>query len=240
LSRDVGEVLVRHLGLFGSLSDGDKDALMSVKGEVRDLEAGEDVLTDGERPTYSVVVIAGLLQRYTLAPDRKRQIHSFYLSTDTPSLEAIHIGVMDNNLGALTPSRVGLVPLPELHRIMDLRPNVLGLIWRETLVQAAILRAWLMRNSRLLPDGKMAHLFCEIMTRAKAAGFVPDDTCDLPVTHEDIGDALGMASVHVNRTLTMLRDAGLADLHAGRLTVFDWPRLVEVAEFDPSYLHLLR
>jgi hypothetical protein len=38
---------------------------MSVKGEVRDLEAGEDVLTDGECPAYSVVVIAGLLQRYT-------------------------------------------------------------------------------------------------------------------------------------------------------------------------------
>ena len=86
----------------------------------------------------------------------------------------------------------------------------------------------------------MAHLFCEIMTRAKAAGLAPDDTCDLPVTHEDIGDALGMASVHVNRTLTMLRDAGLADLHAGRLTVLDWPRLVEVAKFDRSYLHLLR
>jgi CRP-like cAMP-binding protein len=123
---------------------------------------------------------------------------------------------------------------------MDLRPNVLGLIWRETLVQAAILRAWLMRNSALLPDGKMAHLFCEIVTRAKPAGLARNGTCNLPVTHEDIGDALGMASVHVNRTLTMLRDAGVADLHAGRLTVLDWPRLVDAAEFDPSYLHLLR
>ncbi len=62
MTRDVGEVLVRHLGLFGSLPDGDKDALMSVKGEVRDLGAGEDVLTNGERPAYSVVIIAGLLQ----------------------------------------------------------------------------------------------------------------------------------------------------------------------------------
>jgi CRP-like cAMP-binding protein len=110
LTRDIGEVLVRHLGLFGSLSDEEKEALLSVKGEVRDLEPGEDILTDGERPTYSVVVIAGLLQRYTLAPDRKRQIHSFYLSTDTPSLEAIHIGVMDNNLGALTRSRAASCP----------------------------------------------------------------------------------------------------------------------------------
>jgi CRP-like cAMP-binding protein len=240
MTGEIGDVLIRHLGLIGELSDDDKDALASAKGEVRDIEAGEDVLTDGERPAYSVVVIGGLLQRYTLGPQDKRQIHSIYLPTDTPSLEAVHIGVMDNNLGALAPSRVGLVPLPELQRIMDLRPNVLGLIWRETLVQAAILRAWLMRNSRLLPDGQMAHLFCEMLTRAKAAGLTRDNTCDLPLSHDDLGDALGMATVHVNRTLTMLRAAGFAELHSGRLTVLDWERLVEVSEFDPSYLHLRR
>ena len=141
MTREIGEVLVRHLGLIGELSAEDEEALLSVRGQIRDLQRGEDVLTDGERPAHSVVVIDGLLQRYTVGPQGKRQIHSFYIPTDTPSLEAVHIGVMDNNLGALTPTRVGLVPLPELHRMMGLRPNVLSLIWRETLVQAAILRA---------------------------------------------------------------------------------------------------
>jgi hypothetical protein len=38
----------------------------------------------------------------------------------------------------------------------------------------------------------------------------------------------------------MLRTAGSADFRGGRLTVADWERLVDVAAFDPSYLHLRR
>src|SRR5829696_6672666 len=95
---------------------------------------------------------------------------SFYLPTDTPCLETLHIGVMDNNLGAVAPSRIGLVPHPELFRVMDARPNVLALIWRETLIQASTFREWLMRNSQKLAHVQTAHFFCEIMTRARAAG----------------------------------------------------------------------
>jgi CRP-like cAMP-binding protein len=178
-----------------------------------------------------------MLQRYTLTPQGNRQIHSLYIPTDTPCLEATHIGVMDNNLGAIAPSSVGLVPLAELFRVMEAHPNLTTMFWRETLIQASILRAWLMRNSQMLAHGQMAHLFCEIMLRAKAAGLARDDTCGLPITQEDLGDALGLTTVHVHRTLTMLRTADLVEFREGRLAVKDWQQLVEIAEFDPSYLH---
>jgi CRP-like cAMP-binding protein len=202
------------------------------------LTRGEDVLTDGERPPHSVVVISGALQRYTLGPDGQRQIHSLYLPTDTPCLEAIHIIVMDNNLGAIAPSRVGLVPIPELLRVMETRPNLNSLMWRETLVQASILRAWLMRNSQTQGHERMAHLFCEMFVRARAAGLAQHDTCDLPITQEDLGDALGLSVVHVNRTLMLLRSTGAMEFRRGRLTVLNWDQLVDIAEFDGSYLHL--
>ena len=234
----IGETFILHLGLIGHLSEEDKQALLSLEGEIRDLKRGEDVLQDGERPPHSVVVISGLLQRYTLGPEGQRQIHSFYLPTDTPCLEAIHIGVMDNNLGALAPTRVGLVPIPELLRVIEAHPNLNALMWRETLVQAAILRAWLMRNSQTQGHERMAHLFCEIMTRAKAAGLAKEDTCDLPITQEDLGDALGLSLVHVNRTLMLLRTTGSVEFRGGKLTVRNWEQLVEIAEFDGSYLHL--
>ena len=235
----IGEIFIKHLELFGRLSGEDKDALRAIDGEVREFKRGEDILLEGERPTQSVVVFSGLLQRYTISPEGKRQIHSFYLPTDTPCLETLHIGVMDNTLGALAASRIGLVAHPQLFKIMDSHPNVLALFWRETLIQAAMFREWLMRNSQMLAHAQMAHLFCEIMTRARAAGLVRDDTCDLPITQEDLADALGMTSVHVNRTLMVLRTGGLVEFRGGRLTVTDWDRLVEIAEFDPSYLHLV-
>ena len=63
----------------------------------------------------------------------------------------------------------------------------------------------------------MAHLFCETYVRADAAGLVSKGSCDLPVTQENLGEALGLTAVHVNRTLQLLRRLGLVDLKLGRL-----------------------
>ena len=85
---------------------------------------------------------------------------------------------------------------------------------------------------------RMAHLFCELVTRLGAVGLAPDLTCDLPMTQPELADALGITSVHVNRTVRDLRAAGLIALRGRRLTVNDWAGLQEAAEFDPTYLHL--
>jgi CRP-like cAMP-binding protein len=234
----VGEILERHLGLIGPLSREDAAALHTLAFEVRDVGRGEDLLRHGDRPTTSVVVLGGFLQRYTISPQGRRQVHSVYMATDAPCLETINLDYMDNNLGALAASRVGIIPHSELHRVMAERPNLARLFWRETLVQASLFREWLVRNSQMLAHAQLAHFFCEMLTRAKAAGIADGDSMELPLTQEDLGDAIGMTSVHVNRTLAMLRTAGLAELRGGRLSVLDPARLEEVAEFDPSYLHL--
>lgn len=121
---------------------------------------------------------------------------------------------------------------------MDESPRVRTLIWRETLVQGAVVREWLTRNSQMLAHAQMAHLFCEIMTRARPAGLNRGTACDLPISQEDLADALGMTPVHVNRTLQVLRSTGSVDFRGGVLTVPDLDELMEAADFDPSYLHL--
>lgn len=234
----IGETILRHLQLIGRLSDRDRQAVLSLQGETRELRPGEDILKVGEHPTFSVVVLRGLLQRYKTSALGRRQIHSFYLPTDTPSMEAIPLEVMDNSLAAVTHSVVGLVSHAELHRVMDANPKVLELIWRDTLIQGAVFREWLMRNSQMLAHAQLAHFFCEIMLRARVAGLARGDFCDLPITQEHLADALGMSAVHVNRTLAMLRAAKLAEFRGGVLTVPDWDKLAEVAEFDAGYLHL--
>lgn len=160
------------------------------------------------------------------------------MPTDTPCLENLPMRVMDNTLGAVSPSQVGLVPHSELFRVFDAHPKVLMLAWRETLVQGAITRERLMRNSQMLAHAQVGHFFCEIMARARVAGLAWGDACDLPITRDHLADALGMSVVHVNRTLMILRTAGLADLQEGLLTVPSLEKLAEVADFDPSYLHL--
>ena len=235
---EIGETLLKHLLCFGRLSNDDADAIRCVDGEVRRVGRNGDLLRVGDKPGFSVVLLSGFLCHYNIRAEGARQIHSFYMPSDTPSLETLNIGVVDNSLGALVDSRVGLVPHHVLHRMMEERPAVLNLIWRETLVQGSTFREWLVRNSSLPAHAAMAHLFCEIYTRANAKGLVNGDGCDLPVTQEMLGEALGLTPVHVNRTLKLLRDAGAVEHRSGRLVIHDFDRLADAADFNPLYLHL--
>jgi CRP-like cAMP-binding protein len=234
----VGETLARHLSLIGDLPDDDRQALSAIKAEVRELKRRTDILSVGERPQHSVIVLSGLLYRYTLAPQGTRQIHSFYLPSDSPSVEALYLDYMDNNLGAVVDSQIGLIPLAELDRIVGARHAVRKLVVRDMLVQAATFREWLMRNSKMPAHASLAHFFCEIFLRARAAGLVADNTCALPITQELLGDAVGLTAVHTNRTLMVLRETGAVEWRSGRLRVMDWDKLAEIGDFDPRYLHL--
>lgn len=84
----------------------------------------------------------------------------------------------------------------------------------------------------------MAHLFCEMMKRMEAIGRAEDRSCDPPATQEDLGEATGLSSVHVNRMLQELRGQGLVSFSRGRLAIHDWDGLSELADFHTGYLHL--
>ena len=234
----VGEVLARHLASFGDLPEDDARALAGLSAEVREVRRYKDLLRVGEHPDHVIVVLSGFLCRYTIGAEGARQIHSFYLPNEAPSLETLYMDYMDNSLCAVADSVVAEIPHEEVYRIIDERPHARKLMWRETLVQGAIFREWLMRNSKLPAHAAMAHIFCEMFVRARAAGLVEGDTCPLPITQELLADALGLTSVHTNRTLMVLRDTGAVEWRSGILTVRDEARLREMADFDPKYLHL--
>jgi CRP-like cAMP-binding protein len=109
--------------------------------------------------------------------------------------------------------------------------------WRETLIDGAIFREWMKGIGRRDAKARIAHLMCEMVTRLKAVGLVEDLSCVWPYTQTEIGDALGLSTVHVNRTLQEIRAAKLIVLSKAHLTVKDWDGLVALGEFDPTYLH---
>ena len=84
----------------------------------------------------------------------------------------------------------------------------------------------------------MAHLLCELFVRLRSVGLVNDVSCELPITQSEFADAVGLSSVHVNRTLQGLRSRGLIKLTGKRFEVLNWHRLAEEGDFDPVYLHL--
>ncbi|WP_342352923.1 helix-turn-helix domain-containing protein [Methylobacterium frigidaeris] len=67
-----------------------------------------------------------------------------------------------------------------------------------------------------------------------------DHTYRLPLTQSELGDALGLSNVHVNRVLRDLRNWEWITLAGGRLQINKWQELADLCEFDPAYLHVRR
>jgi CRP-like cAMP-binding protein len=82
-------------------------------------------------------------------------------------------------------------------------------------------------------------LLCEFSLRLQVAGLGRDTHYELPMTQEQLGDATGLTSVHVNRTIKALEAEGLIERANPRfVNIGDWRKLAEAGDFDSNYLHL--
>jgi transcription initiation factor IIE alpha subunit len=79
-----------------------------------------------------------------------------------------------------------------------------------------------------------------MLVRYRTIGATDDDVMPWPITQDELADATGMTSVHINRTLRQLREDGLIEVNRREMTVLDPDRLRQLSGFNPNYLHLIR
>ena len=147
---------------------------------------------------------------------------------------------MDHSLSTLIPCKLAFIQHDDLRNLMRKHPRLADLFWRDTLIDAAVFRQWVVNVGRRQAPARMAHVLCELLVRLRAVELVEDHAFDLPVTQGELADALGITPVHVNRVLQDLREQGLIALQGKTLKVLDWEELKTAGEFDPTYLHLVK
>ena len=230
--------LIRKLENVFRLTDEEKAADANLPIQVADIRADQDIVREGDRPSRCCLVLEGFTCTYKVTGQGKRQIMAFHIPGDIPDLQSLHLKVLDNSLGTITRCRVGFIQHEALRDLCQRQGRITSAFWRETLIDAAVFREWMVSIGRREALARVAHLFCEVLLRMRAVGLTQGDTCDWPITQAEIGDALGLSTVHVNRTLQELRAAGLIRLEDRTLTVLNWEELKRVGDFDPTYLHL--
>jgi CRP-like cAMP-binding protein len=232
--------LIRKLDSIFTLTDDERQALETLPMQIVVIKENQDIVRVGDSPSRSCVLLSGFTCTYKMTGDGKRQIMAFNIPGDIPDLQSLHLEVLDNSLGTLTPCRVGFIPHEALRDLCVRYPRITAAFWRETLIDAAIFREWVMNVGQREAYERMAHLFCELMVRLRAVGLADDHGCDLPITQGEFADAIGVSTVHVNRVLQEMRANGLIELKGDRLNIPDWETLKRTGDFDPTYLHLKR
>jgi CRP-like cAMP-binding protein len=230
--------LIRKLESIATLTDEERQAVESLPAIIRVLQPHQDIVRDKDQPSHCCLVLTGWAYRYKILNEGRRQIMSFHIPGDLPDLQSLHLRVMDHSLGTLTESRLAFIPHESVRDLTTRFPGLGAALWRDTLVDAAIFREWMTGIGRRTAHGRIAHVFCEMYLKLEAVGLAKDHRCEWPITQIDIGDALGLSNVHVNRVLMDLRGQGLITLRSSSLVIEDWAALSKLGEFDPTYLHL--
>ena len=231
--------MLRRLTTVSKLGEADIDALRSLPIAVRHWEGGRNVVTDGQYPKESCLVIEGFCARSKTTLRGERQILSIHIPGEIPDLQSLHLHVMDHDLITLTPATLGFISHASLRTLTHARPGVAEALWRDTLIDAAIFREWIVNVGQRPAPARLAHVLLELRKRlAVIAGRPAATEFEFPLTQEQIGEALGITPVHVNRIVKQLRQEGIVDVSRGRAHILDQTRLEELAQFDDRYLHL--
>nr|WP_286965164.1 Crp/Fnr family transcriptional regulator [Methylobacterium sp.] len=193
-------------------------------------------MASGARAECLHLVISGVVARCRRFADGRRQITALILPGDVCDL-ADHIrggNVLDHV--TLSDCRIGEIPRSALFADGGLRPEWSEFAIRMLAREGEIATEWIVSLARRSAYEAAAHLFCELWVRMDAAGQTDGQSFAFALTQADLGDALGMTSIHVNRTLRNLRNAGLVSVAKKRATIHDLTALRQVADFDPTYL----
>jgi len=234
------DALLLRLGQHDKLSDSERQVLQAAFGPPESLTRGQDLISEGDEPEGSTLILEGMSFRYRTLEDGRRQIVSLHIPGDFVDLHSFMLKRMDHSVGALSDCTISRVSHDTLRAVTEDYPHLTRLLWLMTLVDNAIVREWLVGIGRRSATERMAHLICELQLRLRAVERNGENGFELPVTQADLGDMLGLSLVHTNRVLRYLREQRLVLWEGQRVRVLDRPGLERLAGFDDTYLHRVR
>jgi CRP-like cAMP-binding protein len=232
------ELLVRNLELRSSLPPEDREAVLSLPYALRTLEAATYTVREADAPEHCAVLVSGFAYRQKLTGDGSRQIVALHIPGDALDFQNLFLDVSDHSIQMLTRAEAAFIAMSDLQVLARQRPAVGHAILVKILVEASIFREWVLNVGRRDSRMRLAHLLCELGVRLDAEGLAEDYGYELPMTQEQLADALGLTPVHVNRTLKALEAEGLIVRSKRSVSFPDWKRLRLVGDFNQRYLHL--
>lgn len=229
------QLFVTRLMARSILTADEQQAVLSLPARPITVRAKQDFVHEGEDNAHCSLIASGLVGRFRQLRSGTRQITAFHIPGDMADLSSIVRPVGIGGLHALTEVTVLRVPHEAIRSVAARYPAVAEAFWRDCMLDAAILMQWVVNVGRRDARARLAHLFCEMSIRYGIdRGMLT--AYDFPVTQEQLGEAVALTAVHVNRSLKALREEKLISIGSGRVIIHDWDQLTKLGAFDSGYL----
>ncbi len=219
-----------------AMTDREQALLEGLVAETAELQGESLLIERGQFCDFSTMLIEGHMLR-TIHENGRRSIVGYQVPGDFVDLHAFALKRLDHDLMIIGKAKVGYVPHERLREVLEQEPHLARIFWFSTLLDASIHREWIMKTQQMRAMGRLAHFIAEIWYRLRMVDLGRSSGFQTPLNQVHLGQICGISTVHVNRSLRDLRQAGIVEFRRGRITILDGEKLKKLSRFEPSYLY---
>ena len=198
------------------------------------IDRGTQVLVQGQQSAHVFTLLEGVLIRFKLLEDGRRQIVNFMFPGDLIGLQAAMGEPLAHGVEALTGVRLCVFARDRFAELIKNHPELgYDVIWLAAKEEEALEEHLVALGQRTARE-RIAYLAVFLVQRAIETGLAQGTSVALCVTQAQIADMLGLSLVHTNRTLQTLRRSKIILWNLNEIHIGDMDAAREFARFDHS------
>lgn len=227
---------MRNPDLDSSIFDSTDRELASIvencKSCVRALSAGTTLFHEGEVCKELYIIIDGWVSICRSMKNGRQLILNFKMPGAFLGFQSDLQSPLDNTARCVTNAKVCVIPRTAFVSLIENNPALAISLNNSKAEDEKVILDNLINIAMRPARARVAHLLLDLHSRVvqERPGLVYADI-HLPLTRQNIADALGLTSVHVSRAISALQREKLLSFNRSRLQIHDFDELSEIAEF---------
>ncbi|MEG8054601.1 Crp/Fnr family transcriptional regulator [Sphingomonas aerolata] len=189
------------LETHATLDRHDREAIQALPHHVRTFDASAYLVREGDSLQHCSVLVSGYAFRQKVTGDGLRQIVSLHIPGEPLDLQHLFLDLADHNVQTLTRAEVAIIPRTALQKLSPVASGNRACTVHQHAGRGIDLSRMGAERRAARCATRLAHFLCEFAARLDAQGLGEGGASDLPMSQEQIGDALRLTAVHVNRTM---------------------------------------
>lgn len=218
------------------LSDTDRELLARFEKEDRAVPRQTDIRREGDENDTLFAVRKGWLYSFIDFPDGRRQIVKVHVPGDLIGFPELAYERVASSLRSCSAAIICPFPKAHVHDVIRessrLAAAMLTVATRDQVLLIDRLRATGRMNAR----ERIAHFLLDALARLRVFRGPDIVRFELPMSQQEIGDAVGLTNVYVSKTFAALERDNLIKRHAGaEIELLDEGALCRIADFNDRY-----
>jgi CRP-like cAMP-binding protein len=228
--------LVRRLAHFVALSSEEIQLLDELQADRIVVRRHREIITEGRATDQVYAQIDGFSICSQVLRNGGRQVLNVKLPGDLIGFPVAFFERAQYTVTALTDTVLAPIPHARLLQLNRTRPQLAAKLFWSFATDAALYVDHLTSIGRRSAVERVANFLMEMLARLNVVGLADENSFQLPLTQEQISDALGLSAPHLNRTLRELRADDLLELRDRRVVIKDVDALRALAGFHGYHL----